>query len=251
MSDITTSANTQNVHTPISPADIDTNNIDGRKNARAKGIPDAPQPKDMDTRHNELPTRATPPADAPATTLANLSSMKDSYSLMTEAAALFLLAMLQQRNANRQAIMADGELKMEAHNLAADDIKQSAIAAVIGSTIAGTISIGSGITSGAAATKAGFKEGNTSDPMAFQNKMMKYQNLNQTSSGVGQVINGGMSYQSKAYEAQKEGDEAVADQANSIQESDRSNANEDQQLIQTILQTLEKIEEARDRGMPV
>lgn len=251
MSDITTSGNMQNVHTPVSPTDIDAAGIDGGNNARAKDIPETPQPKDVDILHNDLPARATPSADAPATTLTNLSNMKDSYALMTEAAALFLLAMLQQRNADRQSIMADGKLKMEAHNLAADDIKQSAVAAVIGSTIAGTISIGSGITSGAAATRAGLKEGNTSDPMAFQNKMMKYQNLNQTSTGVGQVINGGMSYQSKVYEAQKEGDEANVDEANSIQESDRSNANEDQQLIQTILQTLEKIEEARDRGMPV
>lgn len=251
MSDITTSANTQNVHAPASPADIDAVGVNGRNNARAKDVPDTPQPKDIDILHNDLPARATPSTDAPATTLTNLSNMKDSYSLMTEAAALFLLAMLQQRNADRQSIMVDGQLKMEAHNLAADDIKQAAVASVIGSTIAGTISIGSGITAGAASTRAGLKESNTSDPMAFQNKMMKYQNLNQTSTGVGQVINGGMTYQSKVYEAQKEGDEANVDEANSIQESDRSNANEDQQLIQTILQTLEKIEEARDRGMPV
>ena len=247
MSDITTSpAHSSHTNAAV-PVDIDAKQMHGKKASRHE----IPAPKDAPHQEHDLPARPTPAANAAADTLTNLSNMKDSYALMDEAAALFLLAMLQQRNADRQSIMVDGKLKMDAHNQAADDIHQSAIAAVIGSTIAGTISIGSGITSGAAATRATAKEGANSDPMKFQNNMMKYQNLNQTTTGVGQIINGGMSYQSKIYDAQKEGDEAQADEAGSIQESDRSDANEDQQLIQTILQTLEKIEEARDRGMPV
>ena len=192
-----------------------------------------------------LPQMAPPDAAHAGAVASNLQSLPAISFSLSQIINLVLELANQMHKTERQETMQEADAALAMGEEAADDLKASASDVLIGAAIGASMKIiGAGISLGGAA-----KTGDIADSQTVMNKMMGYQAASQLTGSVGEYGDGTMKYEGQIAQSDKEVHEAQGQRLKSVEDSERQDAAEEQQLVQSIIQTLEKQEESRHEAV--
>ena len=235
----------QNVkNTPVNWHNIVANVQGGLKTMKNKktAAPHAPS-----SSPPAIPARKAPKAsdsEQVKAGLENVNRTKLLFSIELLVSLLFKLAM-DQSSARRASRMQDATTAEEMGEAAASDLRDEAVMAVTGAVVSSTAQIaGAGTMIG-----GGIRTAKMDNVMEVSNKMMTYQAVDQTFGAMGKTSQGGFDYQSKEDEAQKALDDSAASQAKSLEESDADDEKDEMQVVQSIIQLEQQMEETRHEAM--
>ncbi len=195
----------------------------------------------------EIPSRRAPDAADAQKFEEGLDNLNNTVLLFSIEALgrLLKLISLKQHQIESEARMAETEISQDMSGAAADDLREEGVMSLAGSTVMSLMQI----TGAAAMIGGGISQAKVSNTMAVSNRMMTFQAASQAISATGSMIQGGLNLEVKKEEAEKVLHEADAAVAKSLEESDNEASKEELQLVQAIIQFLEKLEESRHEAV--
>lgn len=200
-------------------------------------------PNPMVSKPAPLPQRAAPKTSESAQVKEGIEKLSDTRLLFSMQLLISLLfeIILKLKVEQRQSAMADATISEKMGMAAADDLRDEAAMSISGSVA----SAGMQVAGAATVIGGGIRTSKASNVMEVSNKMMTYQAASQSFGAAGQVSQGGFQYGEKQDEANKALHDATASQGKSIEESDKADEKDEDQLVQSIIQLQQKQEESR------
>ena len=190
-----------------------------------------------------IPSRRAPKAadaDRLQEGLGNLNKTKMQFSIRLLKSLMFDLAN-EQKIIMRKSRQSDVEVAVDMYEAGADDMRDEAVMGLAGATTMATMQVAGAAT----VIGGGISQAKVGDTMMVSNKMMGFQAGSQVFGSVGSMTQGAFNYEAKMDEAQKASHDAAATKAKSLEESDNEDAKDEQQLVQSLIQLNEKLEESR------
>ncbi len=242
-----TTTNINNQQIPIKNLQVALASVQqSSKSAEASGgnvsSPQAPK-----SEPSKLPSRQAPNASDVASLqdgLDNINITNLLFSVEVLVRLLFEIA-LKQRDVNRISNMQDITVAQSMGDAAAEDLREEATMSLAGSVVMASMQV-----AGAATVIGGsIRTAKINDTMTVTNKMMTYQAASQAFGATGTLGQGGFTAAAKTDEANKAMHDAMGTKAKSLGEIESDDAKDESQLLQSIIQMMEKLEETRHQAV--